>query len=106
MIHLKGFEYELTIQALELEDHNALIETAKEFDASPYASEYIKNWNILFNDLPFIAKHIEKNGHCIRGVINEYGVITFSGLENALAELFVNIVLNNILLQLRGKKTA
>ena len=106
MIHLKGFEYELTIQALELEDHNALIETAKEFDASPYASEYIKNWNILFNDLPFIAKHIEKNGHCIRGVINKYGVITFSGLENALAELFVNIVLNDILLQLRGKKTA
>ena len=106
MIHLKGFEYELTIQALELEDHNALIETAKEFDTSPYASEYIKNWNILFNDLPFIAKHIEKNGHCIRGVINEYGVITFSGLENALAELFVNIVLNDILLQLRGKKTA
>ena len=106
MINLKGFEYKLAIQALELEDHNALIETAKEFDASPYASEYIKNWNILFNDLPFIAKHIEKNGHCIRGVINEYGVITFSGLENALAELFVNIVLNNILLQLRGKKTA
>ena len=106
MINLKGFEYDLTIQALELQDHNALIETAKEFDTSPYASEYIKNWNILFNDLPFIAKHIEKNGHCIRGVINEYGVITFSGLENALAELFVNIVLNDILLQLRGKKTA
>ena len=38
MIHLKGFEYELAIQALELEDHNALIETAKEFDTSPYAS--------------------------------------------------------------------
>ena len=106
MINLKGFEYKLAIEALELQDHNALIETAKEFDASPYASEYIKNWNILFNDLPFIAKHIEKNGHCIRGVINEYGVITFSGLENALAELFVNIVLNDILLQLSNKKTA
>ena len=105
MINLKGFEYKLAIQALELQDDKALIETAKEFDASPYASEYIKNWNILFNDLPFIAKHIEKNGHCIRGVINEYGVITFSGLENALAELFVNIVLNNILLQLSNKKT-
>ena len=30
MINLKGFEYELTIQALELQDHNALVETAKE----------------------------------------------------------------------------
>lgn len=106
MINLKGFEYELVILALELQDYNALIETAKEFDASPYANEYIKNWNILFNDLPFIAKHIEKNGHCLQGVITKYGVITFSGLENALAELFVNIVLNNILLQLSGKKTA
>ena len=105
MINLKGFEYKLAIQALELQDDKALIETAKEFDASPYASEYIKNWNILFNDLPFIAKHIEKNGHCLEGVINKYGVITFSGLENALAELFVNIVLNNILLQLSNKKT-
>ena len=106
MINLKGFEYKLAIQALELQDDKALIETAKEFDALPYATEYIKNWDILFNNLSFIAKHIEKNGHCIRGVINEYGVITFSGLENALAELFVNIVLNNILLQLSGKKTA
>ena len=106
MINLKGFEYELAIQALKLQDDKALIETAKEFDASPYASEYIKNWNILFNDLPFIAKHIEKNGHCIRGVINEYGVITFYGVKNALAELFVNIVLSNILLQLSNKKTA
>ena len=106
MINLKGFEYKLAIQALELQDDKALIEIAKEFDASPYASEYIKNWNILFNDLPFIAKHIEQNGHCIRGGINEYGVITFSGLENALAELFVNIVLNDILLQLSNKKTA
>ena len=106
MINLKGFEYELAIQALELQDDKALIETAKEFDASPYASEYIKNWNILFNDLPFIAKYVEKNGHCLEGVINEYGVITFSGLENALAELFVNIVLNDILLQLSNKKTA
>ena len=106
MINLKGFEYELAIEALELQDHNALIETAKEFDTSPYASEYIKNWNILFSNLPLIAKYIEKNGHSLQGVINEYGVITFSGLENALAELFVNIVLNNILLQLSGKKTA
>lgn len=106
MINLKGFEYELAIEALELQDYNALIETAKEFNALPYANEYIKNWNILFNDLPFIAKHIEKNGHCLEGVITKYGVITFSGLENALAELFVNIVLNNILLQLSGKKTA
>ena len=105
MIHLKGFEYELAIEALELEDHNALIETAKEFDALPYASEYIKNWNILFNNLPLIAKYVEKNGHCLEGVINKYGVITFSGLENALAELFVNIILNNILLQLSNKKT-
>ena len=106
MINLKGFEYKLAIQALELQDDKALIETAKEFDASPYASEYIKNWNILFNDLPFIAKYVEKNGHCLEGVINKYGVITFSGLENALAELFVNIVLNDILLQLSNKKTA
>lgn len=106
MINLKGFEYKLAIEALELQDYNALIKTAKEFNALPYATEYIKNWDILFNDLPFIAKHIEKNGHCIRGVINEYGVITFSGLENALAELFVNIVLNDILLQLSNKKTA
>ena len=106
MINLKGFEYELTIQALELQDHNTLIETAKEFDALPYATEYIKNWNILFNNLPFIANYVEANGHSLEGVINNYGVITFSGLENALAELFVNIVLNNILLQLRGKKTA
>ena len=106
MIHLKVFQYELTIQALELQDHNALIETAKEFDALPYASEYIKNWNILFSNLPLIAKYIEANGHSLQGVINEYSVITFSGLENGLAELFVNIVLNNILLQLRGKKTA
>ena len=106
MINLKGFEYELAIEALELEDHNALIETAKEFDALPYATEYIKNWNILFNNLPFIANYVEANGHSLEGVINSYGVITFSGLENALAELFVNIVLNNILLQLRGKKTA
>ena len=106
MINLKGFEYELAIQALELQDHNALIETAKEFDALPYASEYIKNWNILFNNLPLIAKYVEANSHSLEGVINKYGVITFSGLENALAELFVNIVLNNILLQLSGKKTA
>ena len=106
MINLKGFEYKLAIQALELQDDKALIETAKEFDASPYASEYIKNWNILFSNLPLIAKYIEKNGHCLQGVINEYGVITFSGLENALAELFVNIVLSNILLQLSNKKTA
>ena len=106
MINLKGFEYELVILALELQDYNALIETAKEFDASPYASEYIKNWNILFNNLLLIAKYIEKNGHCLQGVINKYGVITFSGLENALAELFVNIVLNDILLQLSSKKTA
>lgn len=106
MINLKSFEYELAIEALELQDYNALIETAKEFNALPYTTEYIKNWNILFNDLPFIAKYIEKNGHCLEGVITKYGVITFSGLENALAELFVNIVLNNILLQLSGKKTA
>ena len=53
-----------------------------------------------------IAKYVEKNGHCLEGVINKYGVITFSGLENALAELFVNIVLNDILLQLSNKKTA
>ena len=106
MINLKGFEYELVIQALELQDHNALIETAKEFDAWPYATEYIKNWNILFKDLPLIAKYVEANGHSLEGVINKYGVITFSGLENALAELFVNIVLNDILLQLSNKKTA
>ena len=106
MINLKGFEYKLAIQALELQDDKALIETAKEFDALPYATEYIKNWNILFNNLPFIANYVEANGHSLEGVINNYGVITFSGLENALAELFVNIVLNNILLQLRGKKTA
>ena len=106
MINLKGFEYKLAIQALELQDDKALIETAKEFDASPYASEYIKNWNILFKNLPLIAKYVEANGHSLEGVINKYGVITFSGLENALAELFVNIVLNDILLQLRGKKTA
>ena len=104
MINLKGFEYKLAIQALELQDDKALIEIAKEFDASPYASEYIKNWNILFNDLPFIAKHIEKNGHCIRGVINEYGVITFSSLENALAEMFIDIVLDSILLKLSSKR--
>ena len=106
MINWKGFEYKLAIQALELQDDKALIETAKEFDALPYATEYIKNWNILFNNLPLIAKYIEANGHSLQGVINEYGVITFSSLENALAELFVDIVLNNILLQLRGKKTA
>ena len=106
MINLKGFEYELAIQALELQDHNALVEIAKEFDALPYASEYIKNWNILFNDLPLIAKYVEANGHSLEGVINEYDVITFSNLENALAELFVNIVLNDILLQLSNKKTA
>ena len=106
MINLKGFEYELAIQALELQDHNALIETAKEFDALPYASEYIKNWDILFKDLPLIAKYVEANGHSLEGVINTYGVITFSGLENALAEIFVDIVLNDILLQLSGKKTA
>ena len=105
MINLKGFEYELAIQALELQDHNALIETAKEFDASPYASEYIKNWNILFSNLPLIAKYVEANGHSLEGVINKYGVITFSGLENALAEMFVDIVLNDILLQLSSKKT-
>lgn len=105
MINLKGFEYELAIQALELQDHNALIETAKQFDSLPYATEYIKNWNILFNNLSLIAKYIEKNGHCLQGIINEYGVITFSSLENTLAELFVDIVLNNILLQLSGKKT-
>ena len=104
MIHLKGFEYELAIEALELEDHNALIETAKEFDASPYASEYIKNWNILFNNLPFIAKYVEKNGHSLQGVINEYGVITFSSLENALAEMFIDIVLDSILLKLSSKR--
>ena len=104
MINLKGFEYELVIQALELQDYNALIETAKEFNALPYASEYIKNWNILFNNLLLIAKYVEANGHCLQGVINEYGVITFSGLENALAELFVNIVLNDILLQLSSKR--
>ena len=106
MINLKGFEYELVILALELQGYNALIETAKEFNASPYASEYIKNGNILFSNLPLIAKYVEANGHSLEGVINKYGVITFSGLENALAELFVNIVLNNILLQLSGKKTA
>ena len=106
MINLKGFEYKLAIQALELQDDKALIETAKEFYASPYASEYIKNWNILFNNLPLIAKYVEANGHSLEGVINEYGVITFSGLENALAELFVNIVPHNILLQPSGKKTA
>ena len=106
MINLKGFEYELAIQALELQDDKALIETAKEFDALPYSTEYIKNWNILFNNLPLIAKYVEANGHSLEGVITKYGVITFSGLENALAELFVNIVLNNILLQLGGKKTA
>ena len=104
MINLKGFEYELTIQALELQDHNALIETAKEFDAWPYASEYIKNWNILFSNLPLIAKYIEKNGHSLQGVINEYGVITFSGLENALAEMFIDIVLDSILLKLSSKR--
>ena len=106
MINLKGFEYELVIQALELQDHNALIETAKEFDALPYASEYIKNWNILFNNLPLIAKYVEANGHSLEGVINEYGVITFSNLENALAEMFVDIVLNDILLQFSNKKKA
>ena len=106
MINLKGFEYKLAIQALELQDDKALIETAKEFDALPYATEYIKNWDILFNNLSFIAKYIEKNGHSLQGVINEYGVITFSSLENALAEMFIDIVLNNILLQLSGKKTA
>lgn len=105
MINLKGFEYELAIQALELQDHNALIETAKEFDALPYASEYIKNWNILFKNLPLIAKYVEANGHSLEGVINEYSVVTFSNLENALAEMFVDIVLNDILLQLSGKKT-
>ena len=56
MINLKGFEYELAIEALELQDDKALIETAKEFNTLPYATEYIKNWDILFNDLPFIAK--------------------------------------------------
>ena len=106
MINLKGFEYELAIEALELENHNALVETAKEFGALPYASEYIKNWNILFKNLPLIAKYVEANGHSLEGVINEYNVVTFSNLENALAEMFVDIVLNNILLQLRGKKTA
>ena len=106
MINLKGFEYELAIQALELQDYNALIETAKEFAALPYATEYIKNWDILFNNLPFIAKYIEANGHSLEGVINEYSVVTFSNLENALAEMFVDIVLNDILLQLSGKKTA
>ena len=104
MINLKGFEYKLAIQALELQDDKALIETAKEFDASPYASEYIKNWNILFSNLPLIAKYIEKNGHSLQGVINEYGVITFSSLENALAEMFIDIVLDSILLKLSSKR--
>ena len=104
MINLKGFEYKLAIQALELEDHNALIETAKEFDALPYATEYIKNWNILFSNLPLIAKYIEANGHSLQGVINKYDVITFSGLENALAEIFIDIVLNSILLELSSKR--
>ena len=103
MINLKGFEYELAIQALELQDHNALIETAKEFDASPYASEYIKDWNILFSNLPLIAKYVEANGHSLEGVINEYSVVTFSNLENALAEVFVETVLYNILQQLNNK---
>lgn len=104
MINLKGFEYKLAIQALELQDDKALIETAKEFDTSPYASEYIKNWNILFNNLPLIAKYVEANGYSLEGVINKYGVITFSGLENALAEMFIDIVLDSILLQLSGKR--
>ena len=104
MINLKGFEYELAIQALELQDHNALIETAKEFDALPYATEYIKNWDILFNNLSFIANYVEANGHSLQGVINEYGVITFSGLENALAEMFIDIVLDSILLKLSSKR--
>ena len=105
MINLKGFEYELAIQALELQDHNALVETAKEFDALPYATEYIKNWHILFKNLSLIAKYVEANGHSLQGVINEYNVVTFSNLENALAEMFVDIVLNDILLQLSCKKT-
>ena len=103
MINLKGFEYKLAIQALELEDHNALIETAKEFDASPYASEYIKNWNILFNNLPLIAKYVENNRHSLKEIINEYEVTFFSNLENALAEVFVETVLYNILQQLNNK---
>ena len=104
MINLKGFEYELAIQALELQDHNALIETAKEFDALPYASEYIKNWHILFKNLPLIAKYVEANGYSLQRVINEYGIVTFSNLENALAEMFIDIVLDSILLKLSSKR--
>ena len=103
MINLKGFEYELAIQALELQDHNALIETAKEFDTSPYATEYIKNWDILFNNLPFIANYVENNRHSLKEIINEYEVTFFSNLENALAEVFVETVLYNILQQLNNK---
>ena len=103
MINLKGFEYELAIQALELEDHNALIEIAKEFDTLPYATEYIKNWDILFNNLPFIANYVENNRHSLKEIINEYEVTFFSNLENALAEVFVETVLYNILQQLNNK---
>lgn len=103
MINLKGFEYELAIQALELQDDKALIEIAKEFDALPYATEYIKNWDILFNNLSFIANYVENNRHSLKEIINEYEVTFFSNLENALAEVFVETVLYNILQQLNNK---
>ena len=109
MINLKGYEYELVIQALELPGNNAdelfkaLIKIAKEFDALPYATEYIKNWNILFNDLPFIANYVENNGHSLKEIINEYEVTFFSNLENALAEVFVETVLYSILQQLNNE---
>ena len=109
MINLKGYEYELVIQALELPGNNtdelykALVETAKEFNKLPNTTEYIKDWDILFNSLPFIADYVENNGHSLKEIISEYEVTFFSNLENALAEVFVETVLYNILQQLNNK---
>lgn len=100
---LKSFEYELVIQAFNLQDDSAdevfkvLIQIA---ECSTYIAEYIKDWDILFSNLAFIADYIKKNGYSI------YDEIPFASAKNTLAELFVHIVLNNILLSNKTQQKA
>lgn len=91
MMSLKGFEYELVIQALKLQVNNTDELFTEYFSITPYTNEYIKDWDILFSNLAFITNYVEKNGYFIKGVID----------ANALAGLFVDIILNSILLSNR-----
>lgn len=86
---------ELLLKALGIK-MASLNEKVEDFKNLPYATEHIKNWDILFENMPFIADFLEERGKTLRSIIDEYNIDTYGNLENTMAQEFIDSLLQEL----------